>query len=143
MKKSIILGCIMSMLTLAGIAQNNNSGNNQNTEQQVSGATYTCPMHPEVNSDKPGQCPKCGMNLEKKESTQYTCSMCPDVLSSVPGKCPKCGMEMVVKQAAAYSCPMHPEVTSDKPGKCPECGMKLVKNESQKHKMKMMAGCCK
>ncbi|MEX2028389.1 MAG: heavy metal translocating P-type ATPase [Candidatus Curtissbacteria bacterium] len=30
---------------------------------------YTCPMHPEVTSDKPGNCPKCGMNLEagKKE----------------------------------------------------------------------------
>ena len=24
---------------------------------------YTCPMHPEVVSDKPGQCSKCGMNL--------------------------------------------------------------------------------
>jgi hypothetical protein len=28
---------------------------------------YTCPMHPEVISDKPGKCPKCGMNLEKKK----------------------------------------------------------------------------
>lgn len=27
---------------------------------------YTCPMHPEVVSNKPGTCPKCGMNLEKK-----------------------------------------------------------------------------
>ena len=25
---------------------------------------YTCPMHPEVVSDKPGNCPKCGMTLE-------------------------------------------------------------------------------
>lgn len=24
---------------------------------------YTCPMHPEVISDKPGSCPKCGMGL--------------------------------------------------------------------------------
>ncbi len=31
-------------------------------------ATYMCPMHPEVISDKPGNCPKCGMKLEKKSS---------------------------------------------------------------------------
>jgi hypothetical protein len=28
---------------------------------------YTCPMHPEIISDKPGSCPKCGMELEKVE----------------------------------------------------------------------------
>lgn len=27
--------------------------------------TYTCMMHPEVKSDKPGKCPKCGMELVK------------------------------------------------------------------------------
>ncbi len=30
--------------------------------------TYTCPMHPEITSDKPGDCPKCGMELESKEN---------------------------------------------------------------------------
>ena len=29
-------------------------------------SVYTCLMHPEVVSDKPGKCPKCGMNLVKK-----------------------------------------------------------------------------
>lgn len=28
---------------------------------------YTCSMHPEVTSDKPGKCPKCGMNLRLKQ----------------------------------------------------------------------------
>ena len=31
---------------------------------------YTCTMHPEVLSDKPGKCPKCGMALVKKEATK-------------------------------------------------------------------------
>jgi Cu+-exporting ATPase len=27
---------------------------------------YTCPMHPEIEQDHPGHCPKCGMTLEPK-----------------------------------------------------------------------------
>src|SRR5207248_317582 len=30
------------------------------------GTIYTCPMHPEVEQDHPGSCPKCGMALEPK-----------------------------------------------------------------------------
>jgi len=29
--------------------------------------TYTCGMHPEIKSDKPGKCPKCGMTLVEKK----------------------------------------------------------------------------
>ncbi|WP_342721771.1 copper-translocating P-type ATPase [Acidovorax sp. FHTAMBA] len=28
------------------------------------GTVYTCPMHPEIRQDHPGNCPKCGMSLE-------------------------------------------------------------------------------
>ncbi|MDN3654940.1 heavy metal-binding domain-containing protein [Ferruginibacter paludis] len=80
--------------------------------KDVQKAMYTCSMHPEVMSDKPGKCPKCGMDLVKVKKEK-----------SKP---------MAMKM---YSCPMHPEVTSDKPGKCSKCGMALVekKEDHSKH----------
>ena len=33
---------------------------------------YSCPMHPEVQQDHPGNCPKCGMTLELKTPTAGT-----------------------------------------------------------------------
>lgn len=33
--------------------------------QKQSTVRYSCPMHPEVRSRKPGRCPKCGMALRK------------------------------------------------------------------------------
>jgi hypothetical protein len=50
-------------------AQNTNESVNQNTNQaaQQHVVQYTCPMHPEVVQDKPGKCPKCGMDLVEKK----------------------------------------------------------------------------
>ena len=43
------------------------------TIMPASGNTiYTCPMHPEVQQDHPGSCPKCGMALEPKTVTAGT-----------------------------------------------------------------------
>ncbi len=63
-------------------------------------AIYTCPMHPEIEQQGPGSCPKCGMALEPK---------------SVP----------LVATKTRYTCPMHPEIIQDEPGSCPKCGMAL------------------
>ncbi|MED5262453.1 MAG: copper-translocating P-type ATPase [Myxococcota bacterium] len=61
---------------------------------------YSCPMHPEIQQDEAGACPKCGMDLVKQPSA--------------------------VSPAALYTCPMHPEIQQDEPGACPKCGMDLV-----------------
>lgn len=37
--------------------------------EQTAHVMYTCTMHPEVMKDEPGKCPKCGMELVKKEMT--------------------------------------------------------------------------
>lgn len=39
-------------------------GNKPPAEIMPAGTQYTCPMHPEIIRDEPGDCPKCGMALE-------------------------------------------------------------------------------
>lgn len=67
---------------------------------------YTCTMHPEIISNSPEFCPKCGMKLtekgikiepDKKVQT-FTCSMHPEVISDKAGMCPKCGMNLILKE---------------------------------------------
>ncbi len=67
-----------------------------------SASRYICPMCPEAGSDEPGDCPTCGMALERN----------PSFRSGSPSK-------------TVYTCPMHPEIEQDQPGSCPICGMDL------------------
>lgn len=74
MKKLIILTATVITLML-GACNNNKSGPaDKNAPQTYSldtmklkhGETfYECSMNPEVISNKPGQCPKCGMDLSE------------------------------------------------------------------------------
>jgi Cu+-exporting ATPase len=56
-------------------------------------------MHPEIQQNNPGACPKCGMALESiapvtAEKTEYTCPMHPEIVRDAPGSCPICGMAL-------------------------------------------------
>ncbi len=78
---------------------------------------YVCPMHPNIVSDHPGDCPICGMKL---------------VLAQPPAVTPAAMKGEAAPSSAQaekprYVCPMHPNIVSDHPGDCPICGMKLVK----------------
>lgn len=134
--KSLFILLVALTVTLPSFAQKANTPKTKPTAIQVQ---YSCPMHPEVVSDKPGKCSKCNMDLtlSKKEQMKaevtktYTCPIHKEFVSDHAGTCPKCKKQLVVdrrgsKQAATvYSCSMHPDVASDKPGKCPVCNMNL------------------
>jgi hypothetical protein len=77
MKRIFVIAVIMVMM-VSGFklltSCSNPSGQNEKTTQTATTAKelYVCPMHPEVTSDKPGKCPKCGMELVKQEVKKDT-----------------------------------------------------------------------
>ena len=77
---------------------------------------YTCPMHPEVVNDGPGDCTKCGMALERSgpptrpgSATVYICPMHPQIEQDAPGDCPICGMALEPKTVAARGAEDEPD----------------------------------
>lgn len=107
--------CNMHLVPFGGDAihkEHQNQGKHkfvQQTKTPVAG-NYYCPMRCEGDKtyDKPGDCPVCGMHLNKEIS----------VSKPTGGK-------------TIFTCPMHPEVKQDHPGDCPICGMTLVPEKGE------------
>jgi len=74
--KALIINFGLSIFSLTFFTACNSGETNKNAteqteiRQEVSGVTYTCSMHPEVISQEPGKCPKCGMNLVKVKTDE-------------------------------------------------------------------------
>lgn len=101
----------MAVIALAVFFIACNNGNDK------SAVMYTCPMPQDsVFSDRPGKCPKCGMDLVLMENH----SMHSGNETS----------DSSMAMTKGYSCPMHPKVQSDTAGTCPVCGMQLEKVKS-------------
>jgi Cu(I)/Ag(I) efflux system membrane fusion protein len=92
------------------------------------GAKYICPMHPQVVSDRPGECPICHMDLvpapEVAPSSSAAATPPPASASASASAAPSAAP--TASAAHGYTCPMHPDVHTDGPGRCPFCGMDLV-----------------
>jgi len=68
MKRTLlVIGFTMLSVLMFNSCGNNSPKEKQSTTKEVAKVQYTCPMHPEVISDKPGNCPKCGMALVEKK----------------------------------------------------------------------------
>ncbi len=68
MKPPEMLSVLLLSALCLGAALTGCSGSSSPTGQatQATAKKYTCPMHPDVVSDQPGKCPKCGMTLVEK-----------------------------------------------------------------------------
>jgi membrane fusion protein, copper/silver efflux system len=67
-------------------------------------AEYFCPMHPTIVRNKPGECPICGMKLEKRAAPGAVATT---PAASSPGK----------RRVLFYRHPMDPSIHSDRPTK--------------------------
>ncbi len=126
MRKFLTLPFVFCLL-LIDLSSCNDEKKKDHSQQQQPGTgnqLYTCPMPQDsVFSDKPGTCPKCGMDLIKVEQENHSQHQQAGTANQKPAA------------ADQYICPMHPEIIKDKPGACPICGMDLVKKETDAKKI--------
>lgn len=65
--KSYFTVCILAFLFTGITSCKSSGGGSTGTTIEQKTVAYTCPMHPDIKSDKPGKCPKCGMDLVKQK----------------------------------------------------------------------------
>jgi multidrug efflux pump subunit AcrA (membrane-fusion protein) len=110
MTRSRVVAAVLVVLVAGGLAW---TGCRQATQSgspaaQAPAAKYHCPMHPTVVSDKPGDCPICGMALVPIEPAAAPATA-PAAQAGQPTPA------AVGRRILFYRSPMDPNVRSDKP----------------------------
>ena len=122
--RNFLAGFILAAILCGGgywiISGHNNSGATSSGEKAA--ARYHCPMHPTYISDKPGDCPICGMKLVPIEDADVNGKT---VNESHAGSQGETAGEKKERRILYYVDAMNPDNRSDRPGKAPD-GMDLV-----------------
>jgi Heavy metal binding domain len=110
----------------------------QSKKDKLPPVSYICPMpgDEDILEDKPGSCPRCGMELEGiRLDTVYTCLTNTAIIREQPGKCPTDGRALVpMTMALSFVCPNAPDVKdSINPGTCPDGSAKQKKFAPRPH----------
>ena len=111
MRRIVILTAVLGLALAGGsilLLTRNGSDAAANPSAKAA-ARYHCPMHPTYTSDKPGDCPICGMKLVP--------------IDAPAGAEPKAGSGE--RKVAFYRSPMDPSIHSEKPAK-DDMGMDFV-----------------
>ena len=130
-RKGIAIGLVVLLLLAGGGAAwyGGLFHRGHGADEHVAGEKYTCGMHPWIITDKPGDCPICGMKLTKIETQPETGQAGSDQGSGNKGEDdffadidPKARGE---RKILFYRNPMDPMVTSPTPAK-DQMGMDYV-----------------
>ena len=125
-KKIIILVATVFLVIVASLIVVNLT--HRHSATAVSVALYRCPMHPSYTSDRPGDCPICGMKLVKVEDKAQSVpvALVPTVGKSAAEIC-------VEHKCTMKNCPMMVK-THPKPGErliCPICGEFIIDQDGK------------
>jgi hypothetical protein len=107
-RRAIIVGVIIVAVVFGAFAVKHFMAGSEGPAAGAAKEIYYCPMHPNYTSDKPGDCPICGMSLVKRE-----------VKPQEPSK------QAGERKILYYRNPMNPAVTSPVPMK-DQMGMDYV-----------------
>ena len=116
MMRTRAAGVFFALAALAGVAAllTGAGCRKPGTESAASAKKYQCPMHPQIVSDKPGQCPICKMDLVAVQETSPTPAV------------PAAGTDASGRKVLYWYDPMVPGSKFDQPGRSPFMDMELV-----------------